>query len=114
MQIFRLSQALRRQNLITDDNRVKLPVKEIHDYRKFLHRMKIDDIANVKRDENANDLNLQRVKISNRVFNKIYKNKDKFAAIYCNGINDNPCRLVTVRDMMFYRKLDQENQRTTR
>lgn len=74
--------------------------------------MKIEAEAGKTRVENVNDIDLHRLEISRVVFEKIYKNEEKFNAKYGNGDEgENALKYESVLETMRRRKLELECQR---
>jgi hypothetical protein len=115
LQFLRPSQHLRKNNFITQNNEIICSVRDLNDYRKYLHRMNTEINAAEKRVENVVNIDFHRLKISKSLFEKKYKNNEKFRAIYgCgkkSGNEENPIKYESVMETMRNRKLEKECQR---
>lgn len=82
--------------------------KEYNGYRKFLHRLKTEAGAATKRLEYENDLDWNRVKIANLLFDKIGMKLRKFLETYDDGSRRcatiNPVRYESLVEIMKRRK----------
>lgn len=111
-----LFKRLRKNNFITDDNEIICSVKDFNDYRKYLHRRKLE--AENKNGDEQDELQL---KLSKLLYDKVQKNQtktQKFAEKYRKDVgNDfaeqssNPLRFKKVVELMQHKKLEQEKQR---
>lgn len=107
------SQHLRKSNLITDTNEIICDVKEFNDFRKILHRLKIEDGASDRKTALIDSKDWNRVKLSDQTFKHINEKRQKFLEKYggSDGGSDrcNPARHVNVVEVMKRRKFVQES-----
>lgn len=115
---FLLSQHLRKNNFITDENEVVCSVKDYNDYRKLLHRVKTESQAAKKRTDYIQDLDWNRFKLSKLHFDEIHKKHEKFVDKYSEDlgccVEENPIKHGSVKEIMRRRKLEMECQRVKR
>lgn len=106
---------MRSNNFITSRNEVICSLKDVNNYRKYLHRMRAENGAVEARQANVSDLDCNRLKISSRLFAKIYKENKKFREMYQESsrcaTEANPLKYESVLETMKRRKLEQECQR---
>lgn len=110
------SQHLRENNFITNRNEVICSLKDVNDYRKYLHRMSADGNAAGRRQANVNDLDCHRLKASSLLFEKIHAKNRKFREVYqsdgcCATTAANPLKFESVVETMRRRKAERECQR---
>lgn len=110
---FHHSQQLRKNNFITDDNEVICSVKDFNDYRKYLHRRKLE--AEAKAGENDEC----RLKLSKLLFGKLQRKKmKKFDEMYrtknvgsdASWRATNPLGFTNIIKLK-HKKLEQEQRR---
>ena len=111
-----LTQHLRKNNFITDNNEVVCSLKDFNKFRESVHRSKTETEAAKKRVENDEHSDKMRLITAKIVFNKIQTKDKRFREIYekngsicCKPLN--PTRHGSVLKIMQQRKDEQESEK---
>lgn len=113
---FFLSQHLRKNNFITENNEVVCSLKDFNKFRECVHRSKAEIEAAKKRVQHEEQLDDRRLLLSRNLFEKVDKKNKKFSEIYeksepgrCKP--PNPTRHGSMLEIIQRRKEEQECQK---
>lgn len=68
---------MKRNKLVSEDNEVICSLKDFNTYRKYLFRINSEKQRYALRLQNLEDLDKHRLKISDEVFQKLFKKREK-------------------------------------
>lgn len=96
-------------------------LKDFNSYRKYLFRINSEQQRNAMRLQNIEDLDRHRIKISDQVFEKIFKKRAKQQEMLhkLEPMNDPRCLMNTIKyenivDVMKRKKLERECEKIQR
>ncbi|CAO1405305.1 unnamed protein product [Diamesa serratosioi] len=112
---------LKKNKLVSEDNEVICSLKDFNSYRKYLFRVNAEKQRKAWRLQNIEDLDKHRLKISDKVFEKMFKKRQKQQEMInkLEPINDtrciiNPIKYENIVEAMKRKKLERECEKHLR